>query len=158
MTDNFADLNFRRNEWGQLVLMRPDGTEHAGVEPVRCFPLTDPERSIAILDADGKELTNLPDLAVLNPAARETLQRELTDREFAPVIQRITTTSTPSPPCQWEVVTDRGVTSFQLESEDDIRRLGTAGAVIADSHGIRYKIPNISQLDSHSQRIIRRLI
>lgn len=158
MIENLASLNFRKDAWGQLVLIRPDGTEHSGVEPVRCFPLSDPERSIALLDSDGKELANLPDLSVLNPSARAALQQELEEREFAPVIQRITTTSTPNPPCQWQVVTDRGTTSFQLESEDDIRRLGTDGAVIADSHGIRYKIPDISRLDGHSQKIIRRLI
>jgi hypothetical protein len=154
----FADLQFRKNEWGQLVLTMMDGTVHPGVEPVRCFPLSDPTRAIAIVDTDGHELVNLPALDVLNAASREIVQRELNDREFIPVILRIAATSAPNPPCRWDVETDRGATQFQLESEDDIRRQGSAGAVVADSNGIRYRIHDIRELDSHSQRIIRRLI
>ena len=158
MTAEFADLNFRKNEWGQLVLSRQDGIEHPGVEPVRCFPLTDPDRSIAILDDEGRELINLPSLEVLNPNAIEVLRQELAEREFVPAIRQITAASSPNPPCSWDVKTDRGRTRFQLESEDDIRRLGSDGAVIADSNGIRYKVLDIGSLDAHSQRIIRRLI
>ena len=50
------------------------------------------------------------------------------------------------------------MTSFQLESEDDIRKLGPSGAVVADANGIRYLLPDVSQLDAASQRTIRRLI
>jgi hypothetical protein len=155
---DFSGLVFSKNEWGQLVLTLPDGTVRAGVEPIRCFPLTDPDRSIAIVDADGHELANLPSVNVLNPAAAEFVRRELTEREFMPTIQRIVATSTPNPPCRWDVETDRGSTSFQLESEDDLRKLGATGAVVADTNGIRYVIPNINQLDAASQRTIRRLL
>jgi len=158
VTENYTELNFHKNEWGQLVLRLSDGTEEHGVEPVRCFPLSDPDRMISIVDSEGHERVILPSLEVLNQTAREILRRELVEREFAPEIQRITATSVTNPPCRWDVVTDRGTTSFQLESEDDIRRLGPTGAVIADSNGIRYKIPDIARLDQHSQAIIRRLI
>ena len=154
---DFAGLNVIQDEWGQLVLTLTDGTVHRGVEPIRCFPLSDPEHSIALVDGEGHELVNLPSLDVLNPTTRAVISHELVEREFAPLIWRILTTSAPNPPCQWTVETDRGSTSFQLESEDDIRKLGT-GAVIADSHGIRYKIQDISALDVQSQRIIRELI
>lgn len=157
MTSDYSRLTIVYDEWGQLVLTRPDGTVVRGVEPVRCFPLTDPDRSIALIDADGHELMNLPSLDELNPAARETIRRELADREFCPLILRITATSAPNPPCRWTVETDRGVTTLQMESEDDIRRLDK-GAVIADSNGVRYRITDISALDAPSQRIIRRLI
>lgn len=157
MNSDYIEIQVIQDQWGQLVLTLKDGTVHQGVEPIRCFPLSDPEHSIALVDGDGRELINLPSLDVLNPTAREAILRELTEREFAPVIWRISATSAPGPPCVWTVETDRGLTSFQLESEDDIRRLGS-GAVIADSHGIRYKIKDISALDVQSQRIIRRLI
>lgn len=158
MTTSFANLSFRKNDWGQLVLTFADGAEHVGVEPVRCFPLTEPERWIAILDAEGREVLNLPSLDVLSPTAREVLRRELIEREFMPSIRKISSASAPNPPCQWIVETDRGATQFQLESEDEVRRLGKNSVVIADSHGIRYKIEDIGKLDSFSQRTIRRLI
>jgi hypothetical protein len=157
VNDEFFKLNVVRDEWGQLVLTMKDGSVHRGVEPIRCFPLSDPDRTIALVDSEGHELINLPSLAVLNRNAREAIQRELVEREFAPVIRRIAATTAPNPPCQWTVETDRGSTTFQLESEDEIRRLG-GGAVIADTNGIRYRIQNIGALDIASQRIIRRLI
>ncbi len=155
---NFAGLSFRKNEWGQLVLVMPDGAEHPGIDPVRCFPLTDPDHVIALLDPEGKEVICLPSLEVLNPESREFIRRELAERDFVPVIQKIMTTSAPYPPCIWNVETDRGKTSFHLESEDDIRSLGKSGIVIADSNGIRYKILDISKLDSTSRRIVRQVV
>jgi hypothetical protein len=86
--------------------------------------LSDPEKTIAILDNEGSELLTLADLEALNPNARETLRKELSARDFVPQIQRIVTTNAPAPPCQWTVETDRGETSFELASEDDIRKLG----------------------------------
>ena len=155
---SYDKLKFDRDAWGQLVLSLPDGTQHAGVEPVRCFPLTNPTHAIALLDGEGHEILNLPTLDVLAPAARDILQRELVEREFVPVIQRIAATSAPNPPCRWDVETDRGRTSFQLESDDDCRRLGPHGVLIADSNGIRYTIPDINRLDASSQRIVSRLV
>ena len=155
---NFAGLSFRKNEWGQLVLVMPDGAEHPGIDPVRCFPLTDPDHVIALLDPEGKEVICLPSLEVLNPESREFIRRELAERDFVPVIQKIMTTSAPYPPCIWNVETDRGKISFHLESEDDIRSLGKSGIVIADSNGIRYKILDISKLDSTSRRIVRQVV
>jgi hypothetical protein len=155
---DFDKLQFSRNDWGQMVLTMPDGVVHAGVEPIRCFPLSDPDRTIAIIDSEGRELINLPSLQALNSADHDLVRRELAEREFTPTIRRIVSTSAPSPPCRWNVETDRGVTSFQLESEDDIRKLGPTGAVVADANGIRYLLPDINLLDAWSQRIIRRLI
>ena len=155
---SYDKLTFEHDPWGRLVLSLPEGPRYAGVEPVRCFPLTNPTHAIALLDAEGREILNLPTLDVLAPAERDVLQRELAEREFVPVIQRIAATSAPNPPCRWDVETDRGRTSFQLESDDDCRRLGPQAVLIADSNGIRYSIPDIDQLDASSQRIVRRLV
>ncbi len=156
MTDT-TTLNFERDAWGRLILRLGDGQTHVGVEPVRCFPLSDPEKSIALLDSEGHEILTLPDLDSLNTTARELLKTELSSRDFVPVINRIISTSNPSPPCRWSVETDRGETSFQLESEDDVRKLGPHRVLIADANGIRYTIPDLRQLDPTTRRIVQRL-
>lgn len=155
---DFAKIRLHKDAWGQLVVTLPSGNVITGVEPLRSFPLSDPNRLISLLSGEGHEVVRLPSLDSLNPEARELLRRELAEREFVPVIERIVSTSAPSPPCRWNVETNRGQTSFQLESEDDIRRLGPNGALIADSHGIRYSIPNVEALDSSSQRIVRHFV
>lgn len=156
MTD-LNELSFDRDAWGRLTLRLADGQTISGVEPVRCFPLSDPEKAIALLDSEGHEVLTLPDLDSLSHHSREIVQAELASRDFVPVIQRVISTTNPSPPCVWIVDTDRGRTSFQLESEDDVRKLGPHRVMVADSHGIRYSIPDVRRLDAHSQRIVQRL-
>jgi len=157
MTD-LSEMTFERDAWGRLVMKSANGVSHQGVEPVRCFPLSDPQKSIALLDAEGKEILTLPNLDSLNPSARQLLEVELTARDFAPVIQKVVSANNPSPPCRWVVKTDRGETQFELESEDDIRKLGPHRIMIADSNGLRYMIPDLRQLDSASKRIVQRLV
>jgi len=45
-------------------------------------------------------------------------------------------------PSEWRVETNRGPTSFLLDSEDNVRRLGPNKALVIDTHGIRYLIPD----------------
>lgn len=151
-------MDLATNSLGQLLLILPDGTTHAGVCPVRCFPHSQREEWISLCDEQGRELLLLEDLTVLDSAARALLRRELASREFMPVIERIEAVSAGAEPSHWRVVTDRGATSFVLTTEDQIRRLDPRGAVITDSHGVRYSIPDTQALDPHSRRILRRYL
>ena len=62
-------------------------------------------------------------------------------------------------PSQWRVVTDRGPTAFMIEDADnDVRRLGPNRILLVDTHGIRYLIPDVRQLDGASRRILDRYL
>ena len=50
--------------------------------------------------------------------------------------------------------TDRGPSTFQLNSEDDVRRIEPDQASIVDSHGVRYLIRDVRRLDATSRRIL----
>ena len=151
-------LRFDRDDWGRLLLSSPDVAEPTLVEPVRCFPLTHPRGQIALLDPEGRELVRLKSVDDLPMPAREILERELIEREFAPVILRILRTTASSLPGSWDVETDRGATRFDLDSEDDIRRLPDGTVILADSNGIRYRIPSVGQLDAGSRAILRQFL
>ena len=71
-----TNLKIDRDAWGRLVLILGDGTTHVGVEPVRCFPLSDPLKAIALLDPEGHEILTLPDLDSLNPESKQILELE----------------------------------------------------------------------------------
>src|SRR5689334_23727308 len=43
-------FSLERNPAGRLVLTRANGETHAGVEPVRTFPISDPDRFISLVD------------------------------------------------------------------------------------------------------------
>jgi hypothetical protein len=144
--------------WGQLVLIDAEGVRHVGVEPVRAFPITEPDMWISLRDAAGRELVCIDDISRLPPCVRQTLEVDLAQREFMPLIQRIVRLSGDTEPAEWEVETDRGFVQFVLKTEDDIRRLDDCRVLIVDAQGIRYLIANLRALDSHSQRILERYV
>src|SRR5262249_13788776 len=135
-----ADFELSHDAWGRLVLVRADGRRHEGVEPVRCFPLSDPDRWIALCDAEGAELLVIEDLKRLAAEQRAVLEADLAKREFVPRVTRVLSVPVDAEPAEWEVETDRGVTRFWLNSSDDVRRFDSERALLIDSQGIRYLI------------------
>ena len=146
-----------RNAFGKLVFADANGV-HEGVVPVRAFPIGAPDTGIAIVDVDGHELAWINRLEDLPADTRALLQEELKSREFLPVISRIRHVSTFAVPSTWEVDTDRGVTSFVLKGEEDIRRIAGAALLIADSHGVQYLIRDQGALDKGSRKLLDRFL
>ena len=149
-----SDFGLSRDPWGRLRLVDRGGRTFEQVNVVPMFPITDPDRWIAICDSEGRELVCVVDPNQTAPASRAVLEEELSRREFLPVIHRILHVSGSSEPSEWEVETDRGRTRFVLESEDHVRRLERNKVAIKDSHGIRYVINDVDALDKKSRRII----
>jgi Domain of unknown function (DUF1854) len=150
-------LRLAYDSFGRLVLTLPSGESFAGVVPVRGFPFSAPSEWISFCDERGRELYCLADMAELPADARTLLERDLSRREFMPVIERIVEISRGAEPTEWHVMTDRGAATFKLTSEDHIRRLG-AGAVVVDSRGIRFRLPDLGILDARSRRLLRRYL
>ena len=151
-------FSLHHDAWGRLVLTDADGRQHAGVEVIRAFPLSDPRHGIAICDAKGRELLWLAELDVLPPSLARQIEEELAKREFVPIIHRIVNVSSPVEPSEWEIETDRGRTSFVLNSEDDVHELDERRALITDAHGVRYLISDILRLDAESRRLLERYL
>lgn len=149
-----AIFQLSRDEWGQLVFIRADGTKYSNVVPVPLFPVSHPESWVAIRAVDGNELACVENPQALPTETWRLLREELSRREFMPIIQRIVRVSGNSEPCEWQVETDRGPTRFLLKSEDDVRRIGEQQILILDSHGIRYHIPDLRAVDVKSRRIV----
>jgi len=152
-----ANFGLQQDAFGRLVLIDAEGQRHVGVEPIRDFPLSDPQHWISILDAEGREIVCVEDLAALVPAVRQVLEEELARREFVPIVERIEKV-TATDPAEWHVKTDRGPTTFMLKNEEDVRRLGSQSVLVIDDHGIRYLIPDLHTLDAASRRILDRYL
>jgi hypothetical protein len=148
-----TDFSLARDEWGQLILTPTHGRP-AAVTPTPLFPISDPEKWISLRGPDDAELACVEDPNTLAPESRELLKAELARREFVPIIERIVRVSGQMEPSEWTVETDRGPTSFVLESEDDVRRIGESQIVIVDAHGTRYHIPDLNAVDAKSRRIV----
>lgn len=144
--------------WGRLVLIDQEGRRHVGVEPVRSFPISDPEHWISICNAEGHELACVQNLSDMPAQVAQVLAEDLARREFVPVIQRIIRVTADTDPAAWDVVTDRGETQFLVNSEDDVRRLSPTRVLVIDTQGIRYLIPDINKLDAASHRTLERYL
>ncbi len=148
------DFGLRQAPDGRLEFVDSQGHVHQDVEPVRDFPMSDPDRWISVCDADGRELMVIDDLTTLSPELRHAVERNLSRREFVPTIRRILSVPADTEPAEWDVETDRGRTQFLVNSGDDVRRLYGHRALIIDSQGIRYVIDDMRRLDPASKRIL----
>ncbi len=147
-----------RNTFGRLVFSRADGETHEGIVPVRAFPIQAPESGISLISAEGHELAWIDSLADLPEPERKLIEEELASREFIPEIRSIRHVSSFATPSTWQVETDRGETSFVLKGEDDIRRIGAATLLIADSHSIQFLVRDMHALDKHSRKLLDRFL
>ncbi len=160
MNDHGATVAIRlhHDAFGRLVVTLANGEIHSGVVPVRAFPFSAPDQWLSLCDESGHEVFCLNDVAELDRETRDQLAAELARREFVPRVLRILRVVKGGVASQWFVQSDRGETSFTLPSEDNIRRMGNDGALLIDSHGIRYRITSVAQLDAHSRRILRQYL
>ena len=149
-------LNLYRDPRRRLVLVNADGQHHAGVQPVRCFPISCAEQWISICDADGHELLCVQDPAALPAEVRDMLEDELARHEFVPIVERIVNISDDTEYAEWEVETDRGPTTFRIDSDDAVRRLEGQRVMIVDACGTRYLITNAGALDRASHWLLDR--
>lgn len=152
------NVALHRDAFGRLVLTDAQGVQHVGVQPVRAFPLSAPGEGVSLLDGRGRELAWLDSPHALAPASRALLDEELAQREFTPEIRRLRAVSSFSTPSTWQVDTDRGATAFVLKGEEDIRRLDGRGLLIADRHGVAFRVRDVSALDRHSRRLLERFL
>jgi hypothetical protein len=145
-----------RDALGRLVFIDSKGERHVGVHPVRAFPITAPGAGIAIMNQSGKELCWFPNVAEIPKAELALIEEELAEREFMPVIEKITKVSTFATPSIWDIETDRGPTRIRLKGEEDIRRIAGNTLLIADSNGLQFLIKDSTALDKVSKKLLDR--
>lgn len=153
-----VDFQLQRDAFGRLVLTDSAGEVHQNVVPVRAFPISSPNDGIALVDPYGHELAWIDRPQDLPDATRKLVEEELANREFMPVIKRIVEVSSFATPSTWTIVTNHGETQLILKGEEDIRRLGLNGLLIADSHSIHFLIPDRQALDLHSRKFLDRFL
>ena len=153
---NQSTHQLERDALGRLVLIDSKGERHVGIHPVRAFPITAPGAGIGIMNQAGKELCWFPNMAAISEAELGLIEEELAEREFMPVIEKITKVSTFATPSIWDIETDRGPTRIRLKGEEDIRRIAGNTLLIADSNGLQFLIKDSTELDKVSKKLLDR--
>lgn len=155
---SIPDFLLERDAFGRLAVVLATGERHEGVVPVRAFPIAAPDEGVSLVGTEGHELVWIDRLSALPSAVRSLLLEELAAREFVPEILRLKAVSTFSTPSVWTVETDRGDTDFVLKTEEDIRRLGRTGLLIAGGAGVQFSVRDMAALDRGSRRLLERFL
>lgn len=158
MEKSFDDFKLIRNPAGQLQLTTRNNEVHSGVYPVRAFPISAVDEGLSLLNREGHEVAWINQLSELPDDIRILVSEELMQREFIPVIRRISHVSSFATPSTWQLMTNRGEATLTLKSEDHIRRLSQTSLLISDSHGVDFIIQEIDQLDKHSRKLLDRFL
>jgi hypothetical protein len=151
-------MRLYHDAWGRLTFEDDAGVRHVGVEPVRAFPLSEPNRDISILDHEGREVLHVRDIGQLPAEMRTFVEEELGRRHFLPTISRIHAIEGITEPTTWDVDTDRGRTKFRLKSEEDVRRVIGSRFIIVDEHGVRFLVADYTKFDATSRRLLERYV
>jgi hypothetical protein len=151
-------FDLERDSFGHLVLTDAEGERHAGVTPVRAFPLSAPGEGVSLVGSEGRELVWIDRVEALPPQTRALIEEELAVRDFAPTLLKLHSVSSFGVPSTWTVSTDRGDTSFVLKAEEDIRRLDGGALLIASAHGVQFRIPDVKVLDRASRKLLERFL
>jgi len=146
------EIKFAKDDQGRLVLMDQDGVRHVNVHPAKLFPLTEKDHWISIQSEGAREILCIEDPQSLTEPSRSLLLDALARRDFVPIIHVIHRIVRLADGHEWHVTTDRGDTSFEVETDESIQALGHGRLVIVDRRNTRYLIPNVASLDRISKR------
>jgi len=144
---------------GETLVATIKGHAHEYVDAVRVAPLTHPDRYIAIVDLNGKEITMLEDLSVLDNESKDALNEALRRRYMTAVVLKIRSMKDELGVTYFDVDTDRGRREFVVQNLlEGARWLGERRLLIFDVDGNRFEIPDIDALDKRSIRLLSAIV
>lgn len=155
------EAHFQRR--GDTLSMTFEGEYYPRVELRRCFPLAESTRYLSVRDAtteDHEEIGILHDWTELDEKDRQAVSTELHLFYFVPRIERIEDINKEFGFLYWEVETDKGELDFVMRDRVThyARQVGKNRWMLIDVNKARYEIPDLTALDKHSQRLVRRAL
>jgi hypothetical protein len=149
-------IEARLNNRNELVLTIGEDT-YENVRLIRCFPRSDKQRHIAVVDADDNEIGIIEDLAKCRPETRQLLEKLLDIAYHIPQIKKINKITMRGFIPVWNVETDRGHHVFELRSRRELVKIDDR-ILLRDADGNNYEIENYKALDKHSRALIEQEI
>lgn len=125
------------------------------VQPKRCFPISEPDFGISLVDTIGRERAFIRTTEDVESASRDALRLALNDTEWFPRIEHILRVAVQTTSSKWQVITNRGKADFVVTDEEKVRWVREECYALTDEHGTTYVIPSLSGLDRASQRRFR---
>ena len=124
----------------------------------RAFPLSHPDKFIAIQDQSEHEVGILESLEGMAAAEREVVLNELDRRYFTPTVQKIDELRQDAGMWKFVVQTQRGPAEFYVRNWRDSAHEASPGRwQIHSVDGLRFEIRQVEELDERSQNLLEQL-
>ena len=155
-------VHFTRNG-DTLSMTLDDGACYPRVVLRCCFPVSGEEVYLSVREANEEEDTeigiirNWPQLA---KADRQGVAAELGLHYFVPKIRRVRQIKDELGFLYWDVETDKGDKEFVMRNSiiHYTREVSPGHLLLIDVNEARYEIPDVSALDRHSLRLVKRFL
>ena len=128
------------------------------IHVVPCFPWTHPNQFLSLRDDDGTEQALIQDTAELDPSSRDVLEKETRTNGHVFTITGILHVAKEIELRCWEVTIPGGERHFQTELDEWPRALPDGSLLIQDLYNDLYRIPDPSQLDPASRKLLLPLL
>lgn len=142
-----------RNESNNLCVRIRGRGEWEKVVVRVAFPYSDPAHYV-VLFHDEQEIGVVSDLTDLDPHSGRLLKEMVAKRYHVPEVKRILAIEEAHNATRWDVETDMGQRSFEVQDRDNFRRVRGGGVVIIDVDTNRFRIPDVTALDKHSRKLM----
>jgi hypothetical protein len=128
-----------------------------------CFPVSEESLYLSVRDAtteEQEEIGLIDDWTALAPSDREAVAAELGLLYFVPQIKQVLRVKEEFGFLYWTVETDKGPKEFIMRNSvvHYAREVGPEHWLLIDVNQARYEIPDVSALDAHSQKLVRRFL
>lgn len=146
---------FTRKDITHVDMELFDGRKFENLEPRRLFPLSGMEKYITLLDEEGIEKAIIRDMRTLPPNERKTIESCLEEYYLIPRVTKIYSIEEKYGVVTLDTDTDRGHAKIEIRNIlHGMKLLYGSRVLLRDGNDNRYEIPDLSQLDKHSQQLI----
>lgn len=150
-----ATSQFCREEGARLRFRQSGDDEWAEVKLALLFPLSEPDKLVAVLNSEGKEIGIIRNVNELSKDSRVYAKDEIRRRYVVPQITRIVSTRDRFDIVEWDVETDRGSRKFVTRRVQESAQRPTENRItLIDAEDNRYDIPDIEALDPLSRHML----
>jgi hypothetical protein len=156
---NATDLSLYHEPKDRLRLTIGSDRSYPTVKPSWAAPLSHPGRFLSLLDAKGKEIVMIHDLAELTPESRAAVELELRRRYLTATVTAISDARVEFGATYWTLETDRGTRDLVAQNlQENAVWLSDTHLLLIDVDGNRFEIPDIHALDDRSRAFVTSIL
>ncbi len=139
------------------LILYLNGVACRDVDPIKPFPLSNPNYVIFRSKSSGEDICIIPDIRMLDENSLKNLEYAINKKYFIPIIMKINEITYTGEFFICDVKTNKGDRLFKVRSRRNVFRLGNA-IVIFDSDENLYLIENYKNLDRKSKEELMKIM